>query len=91
MAQSPQTFDELLTFILMFGGADAGGGGIGVTDGGKVRKIPPRQDLGASLTDERRDELILEAMEILARGLGADQTRAAIERATTEAKQTTER
>ncbi|HEV2757130.1 MAG TPA: hypothetical protein VG318_15290 [Actinomycetota bacterium] len=84
--ESPSTFEEVLTLVLMFGGADRGGDGIGITGGGKIRKIPPRQDF-AAMSTEQRDERILEAVEILAQGLQNGGMRAAIERASGEAKE----
>lgn len=90
MPETPRTFNELLTLVLSFGGAEVGGGGTGVTGGGKIIKIPPRQDLVAAI-DERRDEMILKAVELLAQGFQNQGMRSAIERATTEAKKTATR
>ncbi len=84
--ESPGTFEEVLTLVLTLGGADWGAGGISITGGGKIKKIPPRQDLVA-MSAEQRDELILEAVEVLARRFQNDGMRAAIERAAGEAKE----
>ena len=82
----PREFDELLTTILTFGDAGGDGGGIGVRPSGKVIKIPPRQDLQA-IPSDRRDEMIVQAVQILAQGLDNAGMRAALERATGEAEQ----
>ena len=79
----PKKFDELLTTILTFGGGDSDGGGIGVRPSGKVIKIPPRQDLQA-IPAEQRDEMIVQAVQVLTQGLADERTRAALERATAE-------
>jgi hypothetical protein len=83
---SPRSFEEVLEFVLMFGGADRGAGGIGITGGGKLKRIPPRQDLVA-MPAEQRDEQILEAVEVLAQGISNEGMKAAIERAAGEAKE----
>ncbi|MDQ4125310.1 MAG: hypothetical protein M3134_06900, partial [Actinomycetota bacterium] len=57
--------DEILTTIATFGGVDSDGGGIGIRPSGKIIRIPPRQDLQVIPADQR-DELIVQAIQLLA-------------------------
>lgn len=82
--------DEILGLMVSFGGAERGGSGTGITFGGKVIKIPPRQDLQAMPTGDR-DTLILQAVQVLTQDVADDRVKAALERATTEAEQLTAR
>lgn len=77
--------DEMLTVFMSFGGGDRGGSGTGILHGGKVVKIPPRQDLQA-IPAEQRDEMILQAVQVLTQGLSHDGMRAALEHGTSEAE-----
>lgn len=84
--RDPREFNELLTTILTFGDADGDGGGGGVTSGGRVIKIPPRQDLQAFPVD-RHDAMIVQAVQVLTQHVHDAGTKAALERATAEAEQ----
>lgn len=76
----PRKVNEILTTILTIGGSDADGSGISVLPSGKVVKIPPRQDLQA-IPAEQRDEMIVDAIQVLAQGLTDEQTRTRLEQA----------
>lgn len=79
--------DEILTTIATFGGVDSDGGGIGIRPSGKIIKIPPRQDLQVIPADQR-DELIVQAIEVLTQELSDESLKAGLERATAGAAQT---
>jgi hypothetical protein len=73
--------DEVLTTIPSFDGAEKDGSGIAVRPGGKIVKIPPRQDLHV-IPAEQRDELIVQAVQVLAQDISDPQLKAGHERAT---------
>lgn len=78
--------DEMLTVFVSLGGSDRGGPGVNIGAGGKVTKVPPRQDLQA-IPAAQRDEMIVQAVQALAQGLSHDGMRAALEQAANEAEQ----
>jgi hypothetical protein len=60
--------NEVLGTIGSIGGAEKGAGGIFIGPGGKIVKVPPRQDLQA-LVGRERDELIVQTIQVLAQDL----------------------
>jgi hypothetical protein len=66
--------NEVLGLMTSFGGGNRGGSGTGVGYGGKVIKIPPRQDLQA-LPADQRDQLIAQAVQMLAQDISDEQLR----------------
>lgn len=82
--------DLLLVLVQMFGGADVGGDGWGVTGGGKIIKIPPRDPLISSvahLHESHRDLLIADAVERIAELFSRDATRDSVRRVAYQIKQ----
>ncbi|HYP23008.1 MAG TPA: hypothetical protein VEV43_05495 [Actinomycetota bacterium] len=78
--------DEILTTIGSFGGGDSDGGGFDLRPSGRVIKIPPRQDLQV-IPAERRDELIVHAIQVMAQDISDEQLREQMTRAAEAALQ----
>lgn len=66
--------DEILTTVGSFGGVEQGGGGFSIRPGGKLIRIPPRQDLQV-IPAEDRDELIVETIRTMAQDISNEELR----------------
>jgi uncharacterized membrane protein len=77
-------YGALVEFVMMFGGAEVGAGGWGLTYGGKLHPIPPRQDftpLWQRLPRPAQEALVGKAVQKLASLIDNPRRREALHRA----------
>jgi len=76
--------EKLAVLIMLIGGVESDGGGIGITPSGHAVKIPPREPILASLSPVIRDFLITAAINDLGSLISNDELRTSAQKLSTD-------